>query len=105
MGNSCHGMVRLREIRSVFKLFEFSYACVHGQSEHFQHRSHALMCTDAQSNNMWAISEARKMDLTRSLSALAKPAGETYLGSTTYAEVYHTDTLLQVTFDLGQESF
>ncbi len=59
------------------------------------------MCTDAQPNNMWAISEARKMDLTRSLSALAKPAGETYLGSTNYAEVYQTDTLLQVKFELG----
>lgn len=63
------------------------------------------MCADAQPNNMWAISEARKMDLTRSLSALAKPAGETYLGSTTYAEVYQTDTLLQVRFELGQQRF
>lgn len=54
------------------------------------------MCMDDIPNKMWAVSEARKMDLTRSISALARPAGDTYLGSTTYADVYKTDTILQV---------
>eukprot|EP00903_Cladosiphon_okamuranus_P015266 g14107.t2 len=64
------------------------------EGEHFQHRSHVLMCTVGQQNNMWALSEARKMDLTRSISALARPAGETHLGPANYADAYKTDTLL-----------
>ena len=49
-----------------------------------------------QPNKMWALSEARKMDLTRSISALARPAGEVHLGPTNYADAYKTDTLLPV---------
>ncbi|CAM9264206.1 unnamed protein product [Scytosiphon promiscuus] len=66
------------------------------EGEHFQHRSHALACGAREPHVIWAISEARKMDLTRSLTALARPAGETYLGSITYADAYKTDTILQV---------
>lgn len=47
-------------------------------------------------NNMWALSEARKMNLTRSISALARPAGDTYIGFTNYADAYKTETILQV---------
>lgn len=49
---------------------------------------------------MWALSEARKVELTRSITALAKPAGETYLGAHSYDEAYKTDSILQV----GHES-
>lgn len=72
------------------------YICVRTQGEHFQHRSHALKCAVGQPNKIWALSEARKMDLTRSISALARPAGEIHLGPATYADTYKTDTLLPV---------
>lgn len=45
---------------------------------------------------MWAISEARKMDLTRSLLSISRLAGEVYLGSSTYSDSYKVDTILQV---------
>lgn len=74
------------------------------QGEHFQHRSHALVCAVHEPHAIWAISEARKMDLTRSLTALASPAGDTYLGSTTYADAYKTDTILQVKSDVNRKA-
>lgn len=73
------------------------HACVRTQGEHFQHRSHVLECTAVgEPNSMWALSEARKMDLTRSITALARPAGEVYVGHNNYADAYKTDTLLPV---------
>lgn len=81
---------------SSFGVFFEPFSLHFSQGEHFQHRSHILMCMDDTPNQMWSISEARKMELTRSISALARPAGDTYLGSTSYADAYKTDTILQV---------
>lgn len=51
---------------------------------------------------MWAISEARKMDLTRSLMSMAKSAGDTQLGASTYANFYGVDNHQQVKWHRSQ---
>ncbi|CAM9126800.1 unnamed protein product, partial [Ectocarpus fasciculatus] len=75
------------------------------EGEHFQDRSHALSCSLEKPNGMWALSEARKVELTRSITALARPAGETYLGAQSYDEAYKTDSILQVLdIDIAMET-
>lgn len=67
------------------------------QGENLQHIPN-LWCqaSSAEANMPWAINEARKIGLRRSLISIARPAGEVLLGSVTYAERFSVDSIVQV---------
>ncbi|CAM9404701.1 unnamed protein product [Sphacelaria rigidula] len=52
--------------------------------------------SDTPHSRTWAISEARKINLTRSVISMARPAGEVLVGSATYAEYFSVDPLVQL---------
>lgn len=85
-------------LTSSLNLNRYAYSCAL-RGRRFQHCSPYLSyeeAPDTPHSRTWAISEARKITLTRSVISMARPAGEVLVGSVTYAEYFSVDSLLQV---------